>query len=125
MSVESVRGRGRSVVTSGIFDDDGAGGGEIDLLPDAGVAVADGGNPVPADGAEEGGAVDGGFAAVGADAVAQGVLVGDAGVGLRRDQHGEDGWSAGLDVGSDVEVAADEGAARGADLEPLTQTAEE
>jgi hypothetical protein len=69
-----------------IFDEDGAGGGEEDLAPDAGVAVADGGDPVPADGGEEGGAVEGGDAAVEAEAVGDGVLVRVAGVGLGGDE---------------------------------------
>ena len=111
-----MRGSGRSVVTSGFFDEHGTGGGERDLLPDAGVAVADGGEPVPADGGEEGGAVDGGDAAVRADAIAQGVFVRDAGMGLRRDEHGEHGLLAWLHVRGDVEDAADEGAASLADL---------
>jgi len=40
----------------------------------------------------------------------------NAGVGLRGDQHGEDGLLAGCDIRGDVEGAADEGAARCADL---------
>ena len=42
-----------------VLDQHRAGGREKYLLPDAGVAVADGGDPVPADGGEKGGAVDG------------------------------------------------------------------
>ncbi len=99
-----------------VFDEHGAGGGEIDLLPDAGVAVANGGEPVPADGGEEGGAVERGDAAVLAEAVFQGVFMRHAGVGLRGDEHGDDGFLAGLDAVGDVELAADEGAAGGADF---------
>ncbi len=116
MSAVSVFGSGRSVITNGIFDEDGAGGGEPDFLPQAGVAVAHGVEPVPADGAEEGGAVDGGDAAVFADAVGDGVLVWHAGMGLRRDFHGEDGCVARLDEFGDVEAAADEGALDGSGL---------
>ncbi len=99
-----------------IFQRDRAGGGEKNLLPDAGVAIANRGNPVPADGAEKGGAVDGGDAAVLADAVAQGVFVRNAGMRLRRDEHGDDGLLAGLYLRGDVEDAADERAAHRADL---------
>ena len=100
----------------GIFDEGGAGGREGDGEPDAGVAVADGGEPVPADGGEKCGAVEGGLAAVLADAEGDGVLVRDAGVGLRRDDDDECGEAAGLDEGGDVEIAADKGSAHGAGL---------
>ncbi len=59
------------------------GGGEKYFLPDAGVAVAHRVEPVPADGGEEGGPVDGGDAAVLADAIAQRVLVRNAGIAAR------------------------------------------
>ena len=75
----------------GIVDEDGTGGGEPDFLPEAGVAIADSVEPVPAEGAEEGGAVDGGDAAIFADAVGDGVLVGFAGMRLRGDFDGKDG----------------------------------
>ena len=110
-----VRG-GEVAGNEGVFDDDGAGGGERDREPDAGVAVADGGEPVPTDGGEEGGTVDGGFATVFADAEGDGVLVRYAGVWLWRDEDGESGCAAGLDEGGDVEVAAEEGSAHGAGL---------
>ena len=75
MSLESVRGSGRSVVTSGSLMSTGPVAERVNLLPDAGVAVANGGEPVPADGGEEGGAVESGDAAVLAHAVEEGVLM--------------------------------------------------
>ena len=89
---------------------------EKDVLPDSGVAVAHGGEPVPADGGEECGAVDGAFAAVVSEAIAQRMFVRSAGMRLRRDQHGDDGFCSGLYLRSDVEDAADECAANDADL---------
>ncbi len=67
-----------------IAENDGAGGGESDFLPDAHVAIAHGGDPIPAECAEECGAVFGEDSAVAAGAVFDGVFVWgfqDAGAG--------------------------------------------
>ena len=100
----------------GIFDADGAGLGEVDVLPEADVAVADAGDPVPADGAEEGGAVLREDAAVGTGAVGESLFDGRAGVGRGEDVDGEGGGFSRGDVWGDVEIAAGEGAANGGDL---------
>ena len=101
----------------GILDEDGPGGGEIDLLPDAGVAIADGGQPVPADGGEEGGAIDGGYRRRFCPCRRAGCARGRSpGWGCGETRTAMHGFVAGCDVVSDVELAADEGAAGGADL---------
>ena len=81
---------------------------ERDGLPDAAVAVADAGNPVPTLGGDEGGAVERLKASVFAGPAEDGLLLRDAGVGRRRDAHGEDIVLAGLEHGGDVEAAAAE-----------------
>ncbi len=74
-------------------------------LPDARVAVADGGDPVPALGGDEGGAVEYHRAAVLARPAQDGLLLRDAGVGRRRDAHGEH-VTPRLEQGGRVELAA-------------------
>ena len=100
----------------GILDQHRAGGGEPDLLPQAGIAVATACSQSHPMVREKGGAVDGGDAAVLADTVGDGVLVGNAGMRLRRDLHGQNGCLAGLYELCDVESAADESALDGAHL---------
>ncbi len=99
-----------------ILEHNRAGGRERDWEPDAGVTVPHCGDPVPADGGKEGGAIDGGYATVVACAQVYGVLVGDAGVRLRTDEDGKGGTRARLDDVGKVEVAAEKGAAQATDL---------
>ncbi len=116
-SEESVRGSGRSVVTSGSLTSTGpvAERKTFCQMPVSRSRMA-GIQSQPMVQRKVGPSMAV-IAAVGADAVAQGVLVRNAGVGLRRDQHGEDGLVVpGFTLRGDVEDAANEGAARCADL---------
>ena len=63
-----------------IFHRDRASGGEINLAPNAAVAISNRGNPVPAQGAEKCWAVDCGDAPVLADAIADSVFMRNAGM---------------------------------------------
>ena len=65
-----------------------AGGFDLDVLPDAGVAVANSRNPVPALGGDEGGPVNGHRAAVVSGAGRHRLLVRYPWMGRRRDAHG-------------------------------------
>ena len=92
---------------------------EPHFLPKAGVAVAHGIEPIPADGAEEGGAIEGGDAAVLADSVRNGVLMWNARMRLRRYLHRQHRAFTRLDQLGDVEVAADERALNGSGLRAI------
>ena len=85
------------------LEGDGAGSGEGDVVPDAVVAAADGGDPVPAGGGVEGGVVAAERAAVDG---AAGLIFRAAGVGIGDDADSEGVGCAGMDEGGGVEAAA-------------------
>src|SRR6185437_5705613 len=102
-----------------VADGDGSCGGEGDVLPDAGVAIADGGDPVPALCGFEGGAVEHHDSAIVAGTGLDGFLLREARVRRRADADGE-----GVDAGSgeercDVEVTADECSRDAAEVVPV------
>ena len=88
----------------------GSGGAQHHVLPDAGVAVADRGNPIPALAAKEGGAVERAVRAVAARARLHGFLVPDPEMRLRPEMHRQDVGAAGRQRRGGVELAPDEGA---------------
>ena len=82
-----------------------------DRKPDARVAIANRGKPIPANGGEERGAIDGSLATVLAYAKSDGVLVRNAGVRLRRNQHGQHSAAARFHELRNIEITSYEGAA--------------
>ena len=101
--------------TKRILDGHAAGHGEEDVVPDAGVAAANGGNPVPADGGVEGGVVGAQRAAVLVGAL-EGLLLDAARGGVLLYAHGERVLPAGRELAGHVETGADEGAFDAAEL---------
>ena len=95
---------------------DGARGREKNLLPDPGVTVSDPGHPVPADRAEECGAVSGGDASIPSESLLDVVFVRIARIGLRADTDGNHGHLTRLDHGGDVENSPGKGPFQRSDL---------
>src|SRR5258708_5405764 len=91
------------------------GGKDFDVLPDAGVAVADSRNPVPSLGCDEGRPVDGHGAAVVAGTGRYRLFVRYAGVRRRRNAHRDRVALPRAQDARDVEPAADKGAADGSE----------
>ena len=88
----------------------GTGGGKRDWLPDAGVAIADCRNPIPAFSGHERGAIKTHDAAVLSGAAFNGLFLGNAGMRRRRNANRENIGTIGFyDIGH-IEDAANEGA---------------
>src|SRR5205814_9945153 len=100
-------GVGRGGAHTGVADEDGAGGAQPDVVPDAADPVAHGRHPVPAGDREVGGgvAVHDVGAGVGVGVPVGPAVAGAAGVGHRVDAHGE-GVVAGTGLRGDVEAGA-------------------
>src|ERR1035437_6958359 len=99
----------------GILDRHRAGGVQVYGGPDAGVAAADGGDPVPSDGGMVGGVVGAQRAAVLAGAI-EGLLRHASRRGVLLDAHRQRVLRAGAQVACDIEPAAHEAAFDAADL---------
>src|ERR1019366_9101862 len=91
----------------GILDGDRAARVEIDVTPDADVAAADGGDPVPTGGGMIRGVVGAERAAVRVGAL-PGFLLDAAGGGVLPDAHGDSISGAGFERFGDIELAAHE-----------------
>src|ERR1035438_953648 len=96
-------------ISEGVFNRHPAGHGEEHVVPDAGIAAADGGDPVPADRRMEGGVVEAERAAVLAGAL-EGLLRDGAGGGVFQNAYGECALASGGQLAGDVEASAGEGA---------------
>ena len=108
-------GQGQLGIHVGVLDGHAAGHGEEDVVPDAGVAASDGGDPVPTDGGVERGVVGAQRAAVFIGALE--VLFFDAaGSGVLQDAHGEGALAAGRKFAGDIETRAGEGAFHAAEF---------
>ncbi len=99
-----------------IFDHDRPSCIHRDWKPDASVTIANCRKPIPADGREERGAIDGSLATVLAHAQRNSVFVRNAGMRLWRNQYGQNGAAAGLHQLGNIEVAPYEGATHGSGL---------
>ena len=120
-----MRGRRQIGSDQGILHQYGAGSRKKDLLPDASVAIANGRNPVPANGGEKRRPVDGRLSSVLSQAIAQSVLVRDSRMGLRRNKNCHYGLRARLYMRRNIEHTADECAALRAHLFPVDPDAAE
>ena len=109
-------GLGSVVTTCEIADFDCARCSQRDILPDAGVAVANSGNPVPALGRSKGRSIDHFDASVFSGPRFDGLLMRDAGMRRRTDAHRERILSGGRQDGSHIEFAAQKCARESAKL---------
>ena len=93
----------------GVLEGDRAARAEIDAAPDAGIAPADHGNPIPADGGVIGGVVGSERAAV-LIGTLESLLPDAARRGVLEDAHGQGVGCAGMEAGGNVETSAHESA---------------
>ena len=115
--VGGIGARQRQVRGDGwVRQDDRATGRQDHVLPEAGIAVANGGDPVPADAAQEGWPIQASHTAVGAGAGGDGLFVGSPGMRLRKDVHGQAIRFAHRHIGGHIKDAPRKGALDGPHL---------